>query len=101
MWTPIACKQLLYLGDIVKSGRARGTREETRGRGTVERKWPRAASPLACSFSRGSLRSQARTPMAINAENGHFFLVNLTESNPWKQGPTLQQKDRILIKDLK
>ena len=59
-----------------------------------------AARSLARSFSRGSLRSQVRTPMNINAENGHFFLVNLTESNPWKQGPTLQQKDRILIKDL-
>ena len=33
---------------------------------------------------------------------GHFFLVNFTESNPQKhqQGTTLQQKDRILIKDL-
>ena len=82
MWTPIACEQALYLGDIVvKSGRARGTREETRRRGTGERKWPRAAR-----FARPNRRacSQARTPMAINAENGHFFLVNLTESNRWK-----------------
>ena len=43
----LACEQALHLGDIVKSTRARGTREET----------PLAASPFARAFSRGSLRS--------------------------------------------
>ena len=43
----VACEQALHLGDIVKSTRARGTREETR----------LAATPLARAFSRGSLRS--------------------------------------------
>ena len=34
----VACGQALQLGDIVKSRRARGTREETRMRGAEERK---------------------------------------------------------------
>ena len=34
----VACEQALHLGDIVKSTRARGTREETRLRGAGKRK---------------------------------------------------------------
>ena len=33
----LACEQALHLGDIVKSTRARGTREETRLRGAAPR----------------------------------------------------------------
>ena len=43
----LACKQALYSGDIVKSRRARGTREEI--------PWPLAASLLAHMFAREEL----------------------------------------------
>ena len=41
----IACEQALHLGDIVKSTRARGTREETRLRGGGEEKGRSLRSP--------------------------------------------------------
>ena len=48
MWRPIACEQAPYLGDIVvKSGRARGTREETRRRGQGRGSGPARIASLA------------------------------------------------------
>ena len=38
----LACEQALHLGDIVKSGSARGTREEMRKRGSGNKLVPRA-----------------------------------------------------------
>lgn len=56
----LACKQALYLGDIEKSRRARGTREEI--------PWPLAASLLAGAFTWGEL--------------AHRLALNL----PWVRG---------------
>ena len=54
----LACEQALPLGDIVKSRRTRGTREETRKRGTGGRYL--AASPLALAtrFARPNRRKE-------------------------------------------
>lgn len=52
--SPVAREQALHLGDIAKSRRARGTREETRKWGEAGRGLPLTASPLASAFSRGS-----------------------------------------------
>ena len=46
----IACEQALHLGDIVKSTRARGTREETRLRGAGKRKGELATISHKISF---------------------------------------------------
>ena len=43
----IACMQALHLGDIVKSRRARATREETRKRGTAPRGFAARSRVLA------------------------------------------------------
>ena len=46
----VACEQALHLGDIVKSTRARGTREETRLRGAGKRKGELATISRKISF---------------------------------------------------
>ena len=46
-WVSIACVQALHLGDIVKSRRARATREETRKRGTAPRGFAARSRVLA------------------------------------------------------
>ena len=80
MWTPIACEQALYLGDIVKSGRARGTRKETRRRGTVEKNESGPAR-LRRSLARSRVAPFARRlghPWPLLQKTVTFFLVNLT-----------------------
>ena len=56
----IACEQALHLGDIVKSTRARGTREETRLRSAAPRR--SLARSRAARFARPNRRvcSQAK-----------------------------------------
>ena len=58
----IACEQALHLGDIVKSTRARGTREETRLRG---------AAP------RGSLRSPKQESLLAGYSKQNAWHTNL------------------------
>ena len=74
----LACEQALHLGDIVKSRRTRGTREETR-------KQAGAASLLAraARFSRPNMRarSQARLARAYPHLVGHSLDHSLTLAN--------------------
>ena len=74
----LACEQALHLGNIVKSRRVRGTREETR-------KQEVAASLLAraARFFRPNMRacSQATLARAYPHVVGHFLNHSLTLAN--------------------
>ena len=72
--TLISCEQALHLGDKVKTGRARGTREETRKRGVgVGGGWgcPRAARFVCPNRRACSQASTLRTLLPLASGSSH------------------------------
>ena len=70
--TLISCEQALHLGDKVKTGRARGTREETRKRGVgVVGGCPRAALFVRPNRKACSQASTLRTLLPLASGSSH------------------------------
>ena len=70
--TLISCEQALHLGDKVKTGRARGTREETRKRGVgVVGGCPRAALFVRPNRRACSQASTLRTLLPLASGSSH------------------------------